>query len=370
MNPPELFCPKMDCPSRGQTGKGNIIGHGQKKRRYKCKICNKTFVESACTAIYRLHKDPQVFFTVLTLLSLGCPPHAAAVAFGLDERTVAAWQKKAGEQAQRVHEHLVLGQRLDLRQVQADEIRVKMQKGVVWMAMAIAVPFRLWLGGKISPSRDKNLIAALASMVHSGALFAPLLVCFDGLKSYVSCFHRAFRFKIPTGGRPRLEPWPGLCLGQVVKQYEKGRVTGVVPRLVQGSQELVPALLSGARVLNTAYIERLNATFRSRLCALVRRGRCLVRQMPMLEHAMYLVGTFYNFCSEHQSLRLPCPERGRKWRQRTPAMAAGITDHCWSMAELMMFRVPPPRWQPPKQRGRRSKALQELIERWATSPTL
>ncbi len=91
-----------------------------------------------------------------------------------------------------------------------------------------------------------------------------------------------------------------------------------------------------------------------------------MRQMPMLEHAMYLVGTFYNFCSEHQSLRQCCYESDRKWWQRTPAMAAGITDHCWSMAELMLFRVPPPRWQPPKQRGRRSKAMQELIERWAT----
>jgi len=366
MNPPELFCPNQDCPSRGQTGKGNIIGHGQKKQRYKCKVCNKTFVESACTAIYRLHKDPQVFFTVMTLLSLGCPPHAAAVAFGLDERTVAAWQRKAGEQARRVHEHLVLGQRRDLRQVQADEIRVKMQKGVVWMAMAIAVPWRLWLGGVVSPHRDKNLIASLVAMVHTCALLRPLLVCFDGFKSYVSCFHRAFRFKVPSGGRPRLEPWPCLCLGQVVKQYDKGHVTGVVQRLVQGTKEPVAALLSGAQVINTAYIERINATFRSRLCALVRRGRALAREECTLEQGMYLVGTFYNFCSEHQSLRQRCSEPGRKWRQRTPAMAAGITDHCWSLAELLTFRVPPPRWQPPKRRGRRSKGMQELIEKWAT----
>ncbi len=366
MDPQELFCPKMDCPSRGQPGKGNIIGYGSKKRRYKCTLCNKTFVESVCTAMYRLHKDPQMFFTVVTLLSLGCPPHAAAVAFQLDERTVAAWQKKAGEQAKRVHEHLVLGQAHDLGQVQADEIRVKMQKGVVWMAMAIAVPLRLWLGGVLSPTRDKNLIAALVAMVHAGALFRPLLVCFDGFKSYVSCFHKAFRFSVPSGGRPRREPWPCLCLGQVVKQYEKGRVTGVVQRLVQGTKEPAEALLFGARVINTAYIERLNATFRARLCALVRRGRYLLRHAQVLETSMFLVGTFYNFCSEHQSLRLECPEGRRKWQQRTPAMAAGITHHCWSTAELMTFRVPPPRWQPPRRRGRRSKAMQELVKRWAT----
>jgi transposase-like protein len=368
MNPQELFCPNLDCPSRGQAGKGNIIGHGKKKRRYKCTLCNKTFVQTACTALYRLHKDPQVFFQVTTLLALGCPPHAAAVAFDLDPRTVSAWLKRAGEQAKRVHQHLVVGQARDLGQVQADEIRVKMQASIAWMAIAIAVPWRLWLGGVLSASRDKNLIAALAALVRACALLRPLLICFDGFKSYVSCFHRAFRVATPTGGRPRLVPWLCLCLGQVVKIKERGRVVGVQWRLVQGAKEVVEALLFGAKGINTAYIERLNATFRARLFALVRRGRCLLRLTETIELGMYLVGAFYNFCTPHQSLRLECREGGCrcKWQERTPAMAAGIAQQCWSMAELLTFRVPPPRWQPPKRRGRRSKEMQALIERWAT----
>jgi hypothetical protein len=75
---------------------------------------------------------------------------------------------------------------------------------------------------------------------------------------------------------------------------------------------------------------------------------------------MYLVGTLYNFCTYHTSLVLANGE------QRTPAMTAGITDHCWTVQELLWTQVPPPRWEPPKQRGRRSKAMQQLIERWAT----
>ena len=69
---------------------------------------------------------------------------------------------------------------------------------------------------------------------------------------------------------------------------------------------------------------------------------------------MWLVGSCYNLLWVHRSL-----EEGY-----TPAMAAGLTDHCWSVEELLWYRVAPPRWQPPKRRGRRSKHLQALIDRW------
>ena len=75
---------------------------------------------------------------------------------------------------------------------------------------------------------------------------------------------------------------------------------------------------------------------------------------------MYLVGVVYNFCTFHQSLT---QTDGAK---RTPAMAAGLSDHCWSVQELLHYRVPPARWQPPKRRGRRSKRLQALIDRWGS----
>lgn len=361
MNPQELFCPNLGCPSRGQTGQGNISVHSQKERRYRCKVCGKTFAHTIQTPLYRLHKPFDLFVLVTTLLAYGCPLQAVVAAFGLDERTVAAWHRRAGQQAKRVHEYLVLTRPIDLGQVQADEVRVKTQRrnpqgGVLWMAMALCVPCRLWLGGFVSPHRDKKLIRQLAHLVHGCALPRPLLVCFDGFKCYVRCFHKAFRWPCKTSGRgrPRLLPWPDLCLGQVVKQYEKGHVSGVLQRLVQGAKEPVAFLLAGANVINTAYIERLNATFRARLWFLARRSRCLCRQQATLESGMYLVGCLYNFCRLHQSL--DC---------QTPAQAAGITDHCWPIGEVLSFRVPPVRWQPPRQRGRRSKAMQKLLERWA-----
>ena len=82
---------------------------------------------------------------------------------------------------------------------------------------------------------------------------------------------------------------------------------------------------------------------------------------------MYVVGALYNFCDPHHSLRvkLYTGRRTFKWVQRTPAMAAGLTDHRWTYAELFSFKVPPPRWTPPKKRGRPSKEARRLIEKWA-----
>jgi hypothetical protein len=109
----------------------------------------------------------------------GCPRQAIVVAFGYDERTVACWLARAGVQGQAVHEHLVEQPR-DLGQMQADEIRVKTQGGLVWMALALMVSTRLWLAGAVSPHRDLSLIRHLIEWVRRCALHRPLLVCTDG----------------------------------------------------------------------------------------------------------------------------------------------------------------------------------------------
>jgi hypothetical protein len=117
---------------------------------------------------------------------------------------------------------------------------------------------------------------------------------------------------------------------------------------------------------HVAYIERLNGTFRSRIVALVRRGRCLVRQLSVIQYAMYLVGSVYNFCAPQKSLRLALYLPGNRIHRipRTPAIAAGITDHIWTIHELLSYQVPLPPWEPPKRRGRPSKRIKELIKQW------
>jgi transposase-like protein len=369
MNPEEVFCPNGECPARGQRGEGNIWIHSQKKRRYKCKVCGTTFSETTGTALYRLHTALDIVVLVVTLLAHGCPRQAIVAAFGLDERTVAAWEARAGRQCEAIHHHLVEVGR-DLGQVQADEVWIKAQGKRLWIALAMQVQTRLWLGGEVSEHRDTALITKLVQTIRACALCRPLLISVDGLATYVSAILTVFREPLLTGerGRPRLRPWDDLCIGQVLKG---GGCHGkaISYRIVQGSAALVKQLLGTTQgpqgVLNTAFIERFNGTFRARLAPLARRTRALARQTTTLRTGMYLVGTFYNFCTDHESLRLPGLIGGRKWLPRTPAMAAGLTDHRWSVAELLAYRVPPPRWQPLKRRGRRSAHLQRLIDRWA-----
>ena len=361
MDPQAQFCHNRDCPARGVVGQGNIRVHSRKEQRYRCTICRRTFAATRGTPFYRLETPPETVTTVTTLLCHGCPPQAIVAAFGFDERTIARWQQRTGQHCQGFHEHGVQRGQIDLQHVQADELNVKAVGRRFWMAMAMAVPSRLWLGGVISVRRDLALITALVAMVRSCARSLAILVCVDGLASYVTAFVRVFRHRVHTGrpGRPRLEEEPGLLIGQVVKHYAKRRVVGVTRRVVRGTAAAILAVLTATGTgtgINTAYIERLNATFRAAAAPLTRRGRAIARTEEALQAEMFLVGCAYNFCWEHESLRQAASAGAcSQWRGRTPAMAAGLTDHRWTMQELLSYQVPPSPWVAPKRRGRPPK---------------
>lgn len=363
MNPHEQFCPNQDCPARGKVGAGNIVIHSQKEQRCKCTTCGRTFSIRKGTPLYGIKHCLDLFVVVVTLLAHGCPLQAIVAAFGLDERTVRSWYGKAGSHCQQVHEQVVGQSQLDLRQVQADEIKVKTQQGTVWMALALMVSTRLWLGGVVSGKRDQALIGALVAKIRTVALCRLLLLAVDGLVSYVDAFQKAFRTPLPTRkrGHRRLMPWQGVQIVQVVKRRTASGLS-LERRIVQGDALAVAACLKtsqGGGQINTAFIERLNATFRQYLACLGRRSRSLARQTRTLQAGMFLVGCVYNFCHPHTSLRLPLwiSERRCHWVQRTPAMAAGLTDHRWSVLELLTFKIPPPPFVPPKRRGRPPKRM-------------
>ncbi len=348
MDPQTVFCPNPACPTSGQMGY-RIGIHSRQKRQYMCHECKKPFVETAGTLFYGKHYQAPFISQMVSLMAHGCPLSAIVNTFHIDERTLQQWRDEAGAHCEQVHQALVHQQALDLQHVQVDEMRVKLQGQVVWMALALMVGTHLWLGGVISAQRDKHLLRAIGQQIKACALCRPLLIVFDGLGGYLNAMQFVFREPLRLGrlGAPRKVPWPELALGQVHKERAAQRVVGMRTHLVQGATARVGPLLAatqGTHCLNTAFIERLNATFRQRCAALARRSRCLLRSPEALHQQMYLVGTVYNFCTVHQRLRVKLHlPHGYRWVQRTPAMAAGLTDHPWTIYELLSYQLPPPR---------------------------
>lgn len=143
--------------------------------------------------------------------------------------------------------------------------------------------------------------------------------------------------------KPRLVPPENLLYAQVVKHRCKGRVVKVYRRAVFGTEEEIAARLDeiGARKVNTSYVERNNLTLRTCISRLVRRSLNFSKEERLLDAHLSLFQGYFNFVKTHLGLRKRNKKPGRKWEQRTPAMAHGITDHIWSWEELLTFVVPP-----------------------------
>ena len=270
---------------------------------------------------------------VLALLACGCPIPAVVFAFGWDERTVADGQAKAGRQAKTVHEQLVCQGASDVGQVQADALYTKTPAGSVWIATAMSVFSRLWLWGAIGWNRDTALIAPVIAQVRAAAQPGPpILFAVDGFKAYVTAILKVFRDPLYSGkrGRPRLLVWEDLHSVQVVKQRVGRRLVSITRRLAYGSLTRAEVIMQATQLelgrINTAYIERLNATLRTWMPALVRRTRTPSGARGQLEAALFWTGCVYNFCHVQATLA------------GTPAMAADLTDHVWSIDELMRYR--------------------------------
>src|SRR6266700_5723315 len=337
MDTSKQFCPNVACCARGQIGAGNIRIHDRKRQRYRCTRCKQTFSARRGTMREGLRKPMELVMIVVTLLSYGCPIQAIVQAFGLDERTVASWRDRAGKHCQLVHQALVAQGQLDAQHVQVDEIRVKGRGMIAWMGLALMVPTRLWLAGVVSVQRDRRLADRLMQQVRACCRrLQALLVATDGWAAYPGSIRRAFREKVKrTAGRGRtaLKAWPEILIATVIKHSRQKRVVEITGRMTQGTLERAQELLAlskGGSVLNTAFIERLNATFRERLATLTRRCRYAAHRLETLETGMYLIGCVYNFCVVHDELS----SSRHMGPTCTPAIAAGLTDRVWSITDV------------------------------------
>lgn len=373
------YCPKEQCAYYGWVGLGNIRAnghpHGSRWRQLECRVCHTYFMETVNTIFYRKRVPAERIWQVLTALAEGLGIRATARVFNLDPNTVEAWLHQAGQQMTAVSHYLIHD--LHLTQVQVDELWAllgqremdeagqRRQHSKRWIWTGMDPVSKLWLAyvvGDRSQEYAQLLIHAILLLLAPGCL--PLFIS-DQWSAYGAALltHFGHWVQLPRRGargplpKPRWLPQPQLLYAQLVKQRLKGRVVAVSHRVVYGSLNAVEAVLqqSVGQVINTAFMERLNLSIRQHVAALGRKATTLAKGEVGLADLLALYQAYYNFCLPHSALRLPLPQplptngtgSPKKWLPCTPAMAAALTDHLWSMEELLLFRVPPwPQCQP------------------------
>jgi IS1 family transposase len=320
----------------------------------------------------------ELIVRVLACLAEGLGIRATARVFEVDPNTVLHWLVEAAEHLRAFARYFLCA--VHVRQVQLDELYAvlrgvkagaisaedaikRLEQSRHWVWTAIDPESKLLLAIEIGP----RTLAMAQRVVHQVTqVLAPdcvPLFLTDGLKDYATALLTHFGHWMQPERRqgtgpmpkPRWMPLPQLCYAQVVKSYRRRRLVAVSHRVVFGTIDAVKQVLAvGGWKINTAFVERLNLDIRQRVAAVGRRVNTLCKGEAGLQHQLVLFQNYHNIVLPHASLRQPLlvpePTHGREaakvWRQCTPAMAAGLTDHVWSLQEVLLFRVPP--WPQPQ----------------------
>jgi IS1 family transposase len=232
-----------------------------------------------------------------------------------------------------------------------------------WVWTAIDPVSKLLLAIEVGPrtvAMAQHVVHRVGQRLAAGCL--PVWLS-DGFKGYLpamvghfGCWaHPERRHDKGPWPKPRWMPRPGLLYAQVVKQYRRRRLVGVQHRVVFGTLGAIEHVLSGCGwKINTAFVERLHLDIRQRVAAVGRRVNTLCQGEDGLQHQLVVFHAYHNFVLPHTSLRQPLrvseatkgSGSAKIWRPCTPAMAAGLTDHVWTLQEVLLYRVPP--WSQPQ----------------------
>ena len=355
-------CPNQQCAYFGITEAHihALVGdgkHGQAERiqTFRCQACRTTFSARRDTPLYRLKTPSQQIGMVLSALAEGLDPSAAERVFGYRQATITTWLARAGKHAQTLHEHCF--SHLHLPHLQLDEIRTRLRRStqVLWLWLTIDPCTKLVPVLRLGPRTQHAahlLIHSLRQLLAPDCL--PLFTS-DGLNLYFYALTAHFGHwrEVRQRGRNVFQ-WQvaaGLIYGQVKKCYRRRKLVRVRQVMRLGTEEVLKVALQGLGLsgrLNTAFIERVNLTVRHGVAALARRTWATSQQAPHLLAHLEWWRAYYHFVRPHESLRVALVqprERGGKlaaqrYRQRTPAMAAGRTHRRWTAGEVLSHPLP------------------------------
>jgi len=375
------FCPNPDCAYRGWVGWGNLRANGHPSggpwRQLLCVVCRRYFLETLGTLFHGKRESVELIVRVIACLAEGLGIRGTARVFEVDANTVLQWLVEAAEQLRAFSQHFLHDVRV--RQVQLDELFAllsavkhgevseaeaieRLERSPQWVWVAMDPESKLLLAIDVG---ERTLAMAQRLVHHVTQVLAPdcaPLFLTDGLREYLTALLTHYgqwvqppRRQVPgPAPKPRWMPLPQLLYAQVVKTVRRRRLVRVRHRVVFGTLEAINAVLAPhGWHINTAFVERINLSIRQHVAAVGRRVSTLCKSEAGLRQQLALYQTYHNFCLPHTSLRIPLvlpePTNGtgaaKRWQPQTPAMVAGLTDHVWSVREMLLFRVPP--WPQP-----------------------
>jgi IS1 family transposase len=319
----------------------------------------------------------ELIVRVLACLAEGLGIRGTVRVFEVDPKTVLQWLVEAADQLRAFSCHVLHD--VQVRQVQLDELFAllsavkdgevseaeaieRLERSPQWVWVAVDPESKLLLAIDVG---NRTLAMAQRFVHHVAQVLAPdcaPLFLTDGLREYLTALltHYGQWVQPPRrqaqgpAPKPRWMPLPELLYAQVVKTVRRRRLVRVRHRMVFGSLEAVNHVLAPLGWhINTAFVERINLSIRQHVAAVGRRVSTLCKGEDGLRQQLTLYQVYYNFCLPHASLRQPLPQpeptngtgSAKQWRPWTPAMAAGLTDHVWTLREVLLYRVPP--WPQP-----------------------
>jgi IS1 family transposase len=378
------FCPHTACAYRGWLGLGNLRANGHPNggpwRQFHCTSCQGYFPEHHGTLFHGKQAAVELIVRVVACLAEGLGIRATARVFEVDPTTVLQWLVEAAEQLRAFSAYFLCD--LHLEQLQLDELYAvlrdrkageisddeaikRLERSPYWVWTAMDPRSKLLVVvdvGSRTLAMAQRVVHQVTQVLAPGCV--PLFVT-DGLKDYGTALlthfghwmHPERRQDKGPRPKPRWMPLPELLYAQVVKSYRRRRLVGVKHRVVFGTRLAIEQVLARCGwTINTAFVERLNLDIRQRVAAIGRRVNTLCQGEAGLRDQLALFQVYHNFVLPHASLRQACAEplvsngRGsaKRWRPCTPALAAGLTDHVWSLKEVLLYRVPP--WPQPQVR--------------------
>ena len=319
---------------------------------YGCDLCGRTFCDRVGTALYGLQTPVRTVSQVLRALARGVGVRAASEIFEIAQRTVLNWLLRGGQHFRLIHEEFLVN--LMLEQCQLDELWsfvAKKEKHVEPFEKLMGIYGDRWTAlsfdpvSKIIPSRahgrrNRTLIrenvAELKAVCHEDCW--PLFTS-DGLAHYPVVLLELYGIPRRSRNGKQRHPHPNLKYAQVVKRHRKGRLVEVERRVVYGDPTEIEAILQESLVthcITTSGIERSNLTWRQWDPRLTRKTLGFSKKPDHHDAHFELVRGYYHLVHPHASLA--ARTAAGKTDEQTPFMAAGLTDHVWSMEEALCYK--------------------------------